>query len=149
MYSLLKEIAICVFFLYFILMIAYTNRDPWSYRQYNNYNNMFNLGAFSPSYTVKFEEVNIDWLLFNFYVLSGILSRLYTLPLEVTRYYPGVSVLPVSFCLPTDSFQIILQKVSEFQFDWIKSYSQFMLCPTATPHPPPFFFFPTIFFIFL
>ena len=57
MYALLKEIAICVFFLYFVLMIAYTNRDPWSYYQYSTYNNMFNLGKYSPTYSTQFKQV--------------------------------------------------------------------------------------------
>ncbi|XP_052071199.1 polycystin family receptor for egg jelly-like [Mytilus californianus] len=83
MYSLLKEIAICVFFLYFVLMIAYTNRDPWSYNQYTTYNNMFNLGSFSPSYTVQFDQVNSIAQFWN-WTQNALLNSLY-----YTDWYNG------------------------------------------------------------
>ncbi|VDI78620.1 Hypothetical predicted protein [Mytilus galloprovincialis] len=83
MYSLLKEIAICVFFLYFVLMIAYSNRDPWSYNQYSTYNNMFNLGSFSPSYTVQFDQVNSIPQFWN-WTQNALLNSLY-----YTDWYNG------------------------------------------------------------
>ncbi|XP_055995228.1 uncharacterized protein LOC125649388 [Ostrea edulis] len=61
MFAMLKEIAVCMLFLYIVLTIAYANRDPWSHVQYKNYDNIFNKGYFARAignYSVHF--VNID-----------------------------------------------------------------------------------------
>jgi hypothetical protein len=62
MFAMLKEIAICIVFLYIVLTIAYANRDPWSYIQHKNYDNIFNEGDFARSignYTIRFVDVGI------------------------------------------------------------------------------------------
>ena len=61
MFAMLKEIAICMVFLYIVLTIAYANRDPWSFYQFQNYENILNGGTFSKSignYTVSFVDVS-------------------------------------------------------------------------------------------
>ncbi|KAK3094947.1 hypothetical protein FSP39_008255 [Pinctada imbricata] len=57
MFGMLKEIAICIVFINFILTIAYTNRDPWSYKMYANYDNIFNKAEFSTNYSMKFHDI--------------------------------------------------------------------------------------------
>ncbi|XP_062611467.1 uncharacterized protein LOC134273293 [Saccostrea cucullata] len=61
MYAMFKEIGICIMFLYIVLTIAYANRDPWSYIQYSNYENILNKGTFAReigNYTVSFIDIN-------------------------------------------------------------------------------------------
>ena len=67
MFAMFKEIAICMVFLYIVLTIAYANRDPWSFYQFQNYENILNGGTFSKSignYTVSFVDVS--------YAFSGV-----------------------------------------------------------------------------
>lgn len=62
MYAMLKEIAICMVFLYIVLTIAYANRDPWSFTQFQNYENILNAGTFASAIgnnTVKFVDVSM------------------------------------------------------------------------------------------
>lgn len=61
MFAMLKEIAICMVFLYIVLTIAYANRDPWSFTQFQNYENILNAGTFASAIgnnTVKFVDVS-------------------------------------------------------------------------------------------
>ena len=46
MHEIIKEIVVCVLYLFLILLLAYTNRDLSSYRMHTNYNNIFNKGNF-------------------------------------------------------------------------------------------------------
>lgn len=65
MFAMFKEIAICMVFLYIVLTIAYANRDPWSFHQFQNYENILNGGTFSKSignYTVSFVDVSTAFL---------------------------------------------------------------------------------------
>lgn len=59
MYAMLKEVALCMVFLYFCLMIGYTNRDPWSYHLFTTYDKIFNKAQFAgDNYSVEFEKVS-------------------------------------------------------------------------------------------
>ncbi|KAH3871214.1 hypothetical protein DPMN_034408 [Dreissena polymorpha] len=44
MHEIIKEVVICVCYIFLVLLLAYTNRDPNSYNQYVTYNNIFNKG---------------------------------------------------------------------------------------------------------
>lgn len=61
MYAMLKEVALCMVFLYFCLMIGYTNRDPWSYHLFTTYDKIFNKAQFAgDNYSVEFEKVTVN-----------------------------------------------------------------------------------------
>ena len=45
MQAIIREIIMYLLWLYTLMMVAYGNRDPWSYLMTENYHNMFIKGA--------------------------------------------------------------------------------------------------------
>lgn len=65
MHEIIKEIVVCMLYLFLILLLAYTNRDLWSFRMNVNYNNIFNKGDFEGAITgsrQSFENVCVFYL---------------------------------------------------------------------------------------
>jgi len=46
MHEIIKEVVVCVIYVFLVLLLAYTNRDPRSYSLNLTYDNIFNKGEF-------------------------------------------------------------------------------------------------------
>nr|XP_034310453.1 uncharacterized protein LOC105340501 isoform X2 [Crassostrea gigas] len=90
MFAMLKEITICMVFLYIVLTIAYANRDPWSFTQFQNYENILNAGTFASAIgnnTVKFVDIDSRTQFWN-WSENALLQGLYN-----NKFYNGDPVV--------------------------------------------------------
>ena len=59
MHSIVREVVVCFVFLFLVLFIAYTNRDPWSYKLYEANGHVFNYGYTERALTSERKEFRL------------------------------------------------------------------------------------------
>ena len=60
MQAIIREIIFYLVWLYILMMVAYGNRDPWSYMMTENFNNMFVHGSYAEAGVDKYNMRNVS-----------------------------------------------------------------------------------------